>query len=254
MSMGLQLHTRKGDEAVHPKICVPLMGKNREALQDEWKQLRKKTVDLLEWRVDYFEKNRDVDLIIDIAEEIHRETTRPLLFTKRSEAEGGQAVSLNEDEVVQLYEAVIASAAVHGIDIELRQSEKNTQHLIEQARNQEIDVILSHHNFTETPPAQRLEEKIREAVDLGADVAKIAVMPQSKTDVLTLLQVTEKMSRTIPIPLISMAMGVNGMISRLAGGVFGSALTFASGAQASAPGQIPVADVEQVLRILNRNM
>ncbi|QQK81716.1 type I 3-dehydroquinate dehydratase [Salicibibacter cibi] len=254
MNKGLQLRTRKGDETVHPKICVPLMGKNREALQDEWKQLKEKTVDLLEWRVDYFENIRDVDLIVDIATEIQRETKRPLLFTKRSEEEGGQAVSLNENEVVQLYEAVIANDAVHGVDIELRQQEKNIHHLIEQARNQKIDVILSYHNFTETPSALLLEEKISEAVVLGADVAKIAVMPQSKMDVLTLLQVTEKMSHTMPIPLISMAMGRNGMISRLAGGLFGSALTFASGAQSSAPGQIPTADVEQVLRILKRNM
>ncbi|QQK78046.1 type I 3-dehydroquinate dehydratase [Salicibibacter cibarius] len=230
------------------------MGKNREALQDEWKQLNEKPVDLFEWRVDYFENIRDVDLIVDIAKEMHQETKRPLLFTKRSEEEGGQAVSFKENEVVQLYESVIESNAVHGVDIELRQPEKNTLHLIDQARNQEIDVILSYHNFTETPSAQQLEEKICEAVELGADVAKIAVMPQSKTDVITLLQVTEKMSRTISIPLISMAMGTNGIMTRLAGGVFGSALTFASGAQSSAPGQVPVEDVEQVLRILRKNM
>lgn len=254
MNEGLQLAVRNKDKPIDPKVCVPLVGKSHEALQHEMNQLKRTTVDIFEWRVDHFENISDVNMVVRIAEEIQRETKRPLLFTRRSEAEGGQRIPIDEAQVVKLYEALITSGSVHGVDIELRQAEKDIFHLSKQANQQGIDVVLSYHNFTETPSEQVLEEKFNAAVERGADVAKVAVMPQSLADVLTLLRVTEKMSRNIPIPLISMAMGENGMVSRLAGGVFGSALTFASGIQTSAPGQLPVADVEQVLRILNRNM
>ncbi|SDI48446.1 type I 3-dehydroquinate dehydratase [Natribacillus halophilus] len=254
MKQGLQLQARQDDEAIQPKICVPLVGESATALRKQLKQGSKQSPEVFEWRVDYFEKIKNIKTVTKMAKDINRKTKRPLLFTRRSEAEGGQATPLAEKEVVNLYEAVIKNKAVQGIDIELSQREKDIRHLQGQAQEKGIDVVLSYHNFMETPPSEVLKEKINNAVDLGADVAKIAVMPQSKADVLKLLQVTEEMSREIPLPLISMAMGGDGMISRLAGGIFGSALTFASGSQSSAPGQLPLADVEQVLRILDRNM
>jgi 3-dehydroquinate dehydratase-1 len=49
-----------------------------------------------------------------------------------------------------------------------------------------------------------------------------------------------------------MAMGGLGAVSRLCGGVFGSALTFAVGAAASAPGQVPIDEVRATLAVLQR--
>lgn len=89
--------------------------------------------------------------------------------------------------------------------------------------------------------------------DLGADIPKIAVMPQSKKDVLTLLAATEEMStQYADRPIITMSMSGTGVISRLCGEVFGSAATFGMVGQGSAPGQIPADQLEQVLEILHR--
>ena len=63
--------------------------------------------------------------------------------------------------------------------------------------------------------------------ELGADIPKIAVMPQNKQDVLTLLAATEEMNRNhADRPIITMSMAGTGVVSRLCGEVFGSALTF----------------------------
>jgi len=78
------------------------------------------------------------------------------------------------------------------------------------------------------------------------------VMPQSMEDVHRLLGATLQASRTLPIPVVSMAMGGPGAVTRLCGGGFGSALTFAVGAAASAPGQIAIEEVRAVLGVLQR--
>ena len=76
---------------------------------------------------------------------------------------------------------------------------------------------------------------------LGADICKIATMPHSPADVLTLLDATRIMAEEhADRPLITMAMGALGIVSRVSGETFGSAATFGMAGTPSAPGQIPV--------------
>ena len=100
-------------------------------------------------------------------------------------------------------------------------------------------VIASNHDFDKTPAKSDLIYRLRKMQDMGADIPKMAVMPQTKKDVLTLLSATEEMaSDYADRPIITMSMAGLGSISRIACEAFGSCLTFGSGAQASAPGQI----------------
>ena len=84
----------------------------------------------------------------------------------------------------------------------------------------------------------------------GADICKIAVMPQSPQDVLTLLQATYDVSQIIDRPVITMSMGKTGVVSRLAGSTFGSAVTFGAAQKTSAPGQIDANELRKILAIL----
>jgi 3-dehydroquinate dehydratase-1 len=78
-------------------------------------------------------------------------------------------------------------------------------------------------------------------------------MPASAEDVLRLLLATSLMrEHHARIPLMTMSMASLGLISRVAGGTFGSAITFGSGRAASAPGQIPTGELRTVLDILHR--
>ena len=89
--------------------------------------------------------------------------------------------------------------------------------------------------------------------ELGADIPKIAVMPGNKKDVLTLLSATREMAEEYADrPIITMSMSGNGVISRLSGEIFGSAMTFAL-KKASAPEQMRVEDLRQVLQILHKS-
>jgi 3-dehydroquinate dehydratase-1 len=49
-----------------------------------------------------------------------------------------------------------------------------------------------------------------------------------------------------------MAMGGPGSLTRLCGWAFGSAMTFAIGQGASAPGQLPIEDLERGLALLHK--
>ena len=89
--------------------------------------------------------------------------------------------------------------------------------------------------------------------ELGADIAKIAVMPRSARDVLTLLSATEKMKhQENPIPIITVSMSAEGLISRISGEIFGSAVTFASAGRSSAPGQISADQADRLLLTIHR--
>jgi 3-dehydroquinate dehydratase-1 len=79
-------------------------------------------------------------------------------------------------------------------------------------------------------------------------------MPGDMADVLTLLNATLQSSQKLKIPLISMSMGPYGSITRLFGWAFGSALTFAVGAAGSAPGQLPIDDINSVLALVQKSM
>ena len=89
---------------------------------------------------------------------------------------------------------------------------------------------------------------------LGADLAKIAVMPQSPEDVLTLLSATCQAHRQLSCPVISMSMGGTGLVSRLSGEIFGSCMTFGSVGEASAPGQIPARTLKEILTLTHRTL
>ena len=85
----------------------------------------------------------------------------------------------------------------------------------------------------------------------GADLPKLAVMPRSPSDVLDLLAATAEMAEHHPeTPVITMSMGALGAVSRLCGEAFGSAMTFAKPGQASAPGQVALDVVNEVLESL----
>mgnify|MGYP003292501183 CR=1 FL=1 len=83
------------------------------------------------------------------------------------------------------------------------------------------------------------------------DIPKIAVMPQSEQDVITLLSATEEFNREYADrPFITISMSKMGLVSRLAGGGFGSAMTFGAVGEVSAPGQIEAKQLKNILELL----
>ncbi|HVZ42897.1 MAG TPA: type I 3-dehydroquinate dehydratase [Ramlibacter sp.] len=236
-----------------PAICAPLVARDRDALVAEAAAVAARGPDLLEWRVDFFSGIGDARLVIDTAAAIRSAAPgMPLLFTRRSMREGGEAASIGEEQVVALYREVCRAGAADLVDFEAASEPRHLSEVRDAARANGVGLVLSWHDFHRTPEPDRLLEGFERAERLGADVAKIAVMPRREEDVLALLQATLRASRALRIPVVGMAMGGLGAVTRLAGGVFGSALTFAVGANASAPGQVPIDEVRAVLEVLRR--
>jgi 3-dehydroquinate dehydratase I len=238
-----------------PLICTPLVGRTLDNIMSELAVVLPKKPDLLEWRVDFFEQIGDVFAVIAAAKAIKKEAgTTPLLFTRRSIIEGGEKIALNEAQVIAMYTAVCESKTIDLIDYEMANDAANIAQVRDVAKANGIKLVLSFHNFSCTPGLETLAAKFLSADQFGADVAKVAVMPRDMDDVITLLTATRAASKKLRIPLISMAMGPLGAVTRLMGGVFGSSLSFAVGAAASAPGQVPIEDLNTVLAILQKSM
>ncbi len=236
-----------------PLICTPLVGRTLDQLMAELAEVLPKKPDVLEWRVDFFEQIGDVASVIAAAVAIKKEAgSTPVLFTRRATMEGGEKIVLNEAQVIAMYTAVCESQTIDLIDYEMANDAANIAQVRDAAKANGIKLVLSFHNFSYTPGLETLAAKFLTADQLGADVAKVAVMPRDLDDVLTLLTATREASKKLRIPLISMAMGPLGAVTRMVGGVFGSSLSFAVGASSSAPGQVQMEDLNTVLAILQK--
>ena len=77
---------------------------------------------------------------------------------------------------------------------------------------------------------------------------KFALMPTTSDDVISVLQFTKELTERYPqLPRITMSMGQLGQMTRTCGNVFGNCLTFGTLGQASAPGQVEVEILKQLV-------
>ena len=90
-----------------------------------------------------------------------------------------------------------------------------------------------------------------ETKELGANICKLAVMPKNKADVEKLIEVSRETKKELDVPIITMSMGELGAVTRVCTKETGSCITFASGNNASAPGQIKI-DIIRKLMTYNR--
>ena len=238
-----------------PKICVPICGKSREEILREAENMRKLPADLIEWRADWYDDVFDGEALRETLEALRRRLgDKPLLFTFRSIQEGGEK-PIPPEQYLEIGQAVCGSGQADALDVELFMDDKVTKALIEAAHRQGLTVIASNHDFIKTPEKDEMIRRLILMDEMGADILKIAVMPKAKTDVLELLAATEEMGRLYTEkPVVTMSMGPLGLISRLAGETFGSAITFGAGEKASAPGQMPAGQLEKVLVAIHESM
>jgi 3-dehydroquinate dehydratase-1 len=234
-----------------PLVCLPLVGDTEKKVLEEAEGLVELQPDLLEWRIDAYENVESKEDCLSVLKEI-RETIGeiPLIFTCRIDLEGGFR-KISRKSRLELFVAAMESGNVDIVDIELCNDKEFIDAVKESARTNNIKLILSYHNFKETPDELFINDKLVEAQETGADISKLAVMPKNYGDVLTLLNATNKAREEgVQGPIVTIAMGEEGVVSRLAGGLFGSDITFAVGIHSSAPGQIPIEELRVGMALL----
>lgn len=235
-----------------PKIIVPIVGAAKEEILAAAASFADVRLDLVEWRADYFTGVSDFAQVEAVLRELRTALGNiPVLFTFRTSREGGERAIEPGD-----YEELLLSAARTGlvdlVDVEAFAGEETVRRIIAGVHAAGVKVIASNHDFEKTPDKEEIVRRLRRMQDLGADIPKIAVMPRSKEDVLTLLSATlEIAERYADRPVITMSMSGTGLISRLSGEIFGSACTFGAVGRASAPGQMNAADLGTILDLLH---
>ena len=235
-----------------PKIIVPIVGVTKEDILNEAKPFDSIPVDVVEWRVDWFEHVFEFDKVEDVLKELRTVLGNiPLLLTFRTKKEGGEK-AIDTKDYKELNLRAAKTGYVDFIDVEIFTGDDVVREIIDGAHAAGVRVIASNHDFFKTPAKSDIIYRLRKMQDMGADIPKIAVMPQSKRDVLTLLCATEEMvTDYADRPIITMSMAGTGVISRLCGEVFGSSRTFGAAKKASAPGQMGVNDLNTVLDLLH---
>ena len=235
-----------------PKIIVPIVGVTKEDILNEAKTFDSIPVDVVEWRVDWFEHVFEFDKVEDVLKDLRNVLGNiPLLLTFRTKKEGGEK-AIDAKDYKELNLRAAKTGYVDFIDVEIFTGDDVVREIIDGAHAAGVKVIASNHDFFKTPAKSDIIYRLRKMQDMGADIPKIAVMPQSKRDVLTLLCATEEMvTDYADRPIITMSMAGTGVISRLCGEVFGSSMTFGAAKKASAPGQMGVNDLNTVLDLLH---
>ena len=188
-----------------PKIAVPIVATEQAAIIEQAKTVLAAQPDVIEWRIDFLASVLDPEKLKTAALDLRQTLGEtPLLTTFRTAKEGGN-LAIDDEKYFQIVRLVVENELTTAIDVELFHQKEAIMRIVELAHVHGIKVIMSSHDFKQTPADCEIYYRIHRMADLGADVAKIA------------------------------------------GAVFGSALTFGTVGTASAPGQLSIADLRQAL-------
>lgn len=238
-----------------PKICTPIVNTNIGEILNMAKKIKEAGADLVEWRADYFEDIKRWQEVEDTLKELKSILgNTPLLFTLRTLNDGGN-LKISSEEYFKLNSNIIRTKLVDIIDVELSSGHKIVKGLIADAKKFNVYTIISNHDFEKTPDKNEIIKIMCEMQSLNGDILKIAVMPKNKRDVLVLLDATEEMTRVYADrPIVTISMSSLGVVSRLTGEIFGSDITFGSVGEESAPGQLPIEELKELLKIFHKEI
>lgn len=174
---------------------------------------------------------------------------KPLLFTNRPQWEGGQFMGDEAERLELLLEAVAESAAY--VDLELLAPAESQQRMRSALRESSTQLIISWHNFTDTPSREELVGRMAMMQDNGADIGKIITTAHDHDDVLRVLQLQE-VAQKLNFPLIAFCMGGPGVISRVATCNLGGYMTYCAvnDTEATAPGQLAVETLRKIYGLM----
>ncbi|VRK11677.1 type I 3-dehydroquinate dehydratase [Streptococcus sp.] len=222
------------------KLIVSVMPRSLEEAQalDATRYL---DADIIEWRADYLPK----EAILQVAPAIFEKFAgRELVFTLRTRSEGGE-IDLSPEEYIHLIKEVAQLYQPDYIDFEYYGYKDVFEEMLDFP-----NLVLSYHNFQETP--ENMMEILSELTSLNPKLVKVAAMAHTEQDVLDLMNYTRGFKTLNPEQeYVTISMGKVGKVSRITADVTGSSWSFASLDEASAPGQISLANMKKIREILD---
>ncbi len=231
------------------KTIVPITAKTKEqALAQAQVIANTADADLAEFRIDLLSFASDTKQVIALGHELKKILGhKPMIATIRTKNEGGQ-LEISDADYGKTYQAYLKNPFMDWLDVEMFRDQKVVSEIVQKAHQKKVLIVMSNHDFQKTPSQDEIEKRLLKQDQMGADILKIAVMPKSKQDVFTLMNATLKVSQQTTKPLLTMSMGQLGTISRVATANMGGSYSFGMIGQASAPGQIDVTKLKQILQ------
>ena len=218
-------------------LCMPIISETELTLQKEVEK-NANQYDFLEWRRDYFCPGAILtyDEEITVLKKIKKAwSNQGIIYTFRSHLEGG---AFETRDSVRLEAIRAAASLVEYVDIELNSDPDFLKCVKETLKNTGCGLILSHHNFIKTPEGNKIREIFDAMENQGADILKLAVSPSSNRDVRQLMGASLMKNESSEKPIIAIAMGSLGVITRIAPDLCGGSLTYVAGSGTTAPGQL----------------
>ncbi len=209
-------------------LCVSLADKNKDSLKAQLQE-----APMAEIRIESCEL--DVAAIAEIFS-LHMH----LVATCRPDP-------LTDAERMVLLKAAIDHGA-EWVDVEVESNQAFTQELVRYAKSKECKVIISYHNYEETPEMPELKDIVAECKKRGADLIKLATQVNAKKDNARLLALYQQDD----VPVLALGMGSMGTITRIAATKLGAPFTFVRGDELAetAPGQLSLSMVQEILKHL----
>ena len=235
-----------------PKVIVPIAEASRGDILAMGKKLAGMYIDAVEWRADFYEGLKDADEVLSLLCELRSCLDMPLIFTCRTAKEGGKA-DITDEEYALLNRAVLDSGCADAIDIEVFSHEEYAAGLIRDIRARGRVSIGSCHLMT-MPKAEDMGNMLRAIHSTGADITKLAAMAESIEQALALMGAARQAKAAGIGPLIAIAMGEQGVISRLLAEMAGSDAVFAAAGRGSAPGQLSIGAMREILKTVHENI
>ena len=229
-----------------PRIAVPVSAGSEEGLVRRVEEARAAGADIIEIRADAWPQLQEGACIGRMLTAAKKAAgSAKLLFTIRTRPEGGQA-ELDDEAYLLAVKTAIISGTVDLVDIEYRRAAAPA--LIETAHAFHVKTVLSGHDFCATPSEEEILHRLLTMEHMGGDIAKLSCMPEADRDVTRMCLAAARARLQMKIPTVTISMGAKGVVTRLAGEIFGSAFTFGClDGEESAPGQIPVGRLRKKL-------
>lgn len=231
------------------KTIVPITAKTKEQAIAQAKVIAANAdADLAEFRIDLLSFASDTTQVIALGQELKQILgAKPVIATIRTHNEGGQ-LTISDADYGKTYQAYLQQPFMDMLDVEMFRDQHIVKNTVKLAHAKKVLIVMSNHDFKKTPPEAEIIKRLLKQDELGADILKIAVMPQNKQDVFTLMNATLNVSQQSKKPLLTMSMGKLGTISRIATANMGGSFSFGMIGESSAPGQIDVTQLKQFLK------
>ena len=228
-------------------ICIPIACPDIKDIFPKIDKAVSLGADLIELRLDYV-KNLEIDLLKDL-KKTHYESI-PIIFTYRKSSEGG-AVNIGENRRLSIINDLIELKPSY-MDLEYTIKKENLAQLVKKCRDHNVKIILSFHNFINTPPLTVLLDTVKQMEKIGHDILKLIVMATDIYDNIIIFELLKQVSKDKKI--VSFCMGNFGIVSRIFSPFFGGQFTFASLEVSTAPGQIQILEMKRFHELFTKTI